>query len=62
MQRKVSVNRFVSYQKFLYRIAYGHLQNRMDVEDAVQTTFVRAWMYCERLENEDAIFTWVTRR
>jgi RNA polymerase sigma-70 factor (ECF subfamily) len=33
----------------------------MDAEDAVQEAFIRAWLYCENLDNEDAFSPWLTR-
>jgi RNA polymerase sigma-70 factor (ECF subfamily) len=33
----------------------------MDAEDAVQETFIRAWMYCEGLKKGDAFAPWLTR-
>jgi RNA polymerase sigma-70 factor (ECF subfamily) len=33
----------------------------MDAEDAVQEAFIRAWLYCESLDKEDAFSPWLTR-
>jgi RNA polymerase sigma-70 factor (ECF subfamily) len=33
----------------------------MDAEDAVQEAFIRAWLYCENLDKEDALSSWLTR-
>lgn len=61
MQRQVLADRFLAYQTFLYRLAYSHLQNRMDAEDAVQSAFMRAWVYCDTIQNDNVIFTWLSR-
>ncbi len=52
---------FPKYKTYLYRLAYARLHNWMDTEDAVQATFIRAWMYCECLEKEGSFLTWLMR-
>jgi RNA polymerase sigma-70 factor (ECF subfamily) len=52
---------FTEHQTYLYRLACTHLYNRMDAEDAVQEAFIRAWLYCESLNKEDAFSSWLNR-
>lgn len=60
--RKEDLTRwFLKYEPYLYRIASAQHSNRMDVEDAVQATFLRAWVYCERLEKADTVIVWLSR-
>lgn len=53
--------RFLQYEAYLRYLAMMRLSSMMDAEDAVQATFVRAWLYCECLEKDDSISFWLAR-
>lgn len=44
----------------LYRTAYAILKNESDAEDALQTTYLKAYMKLEGFKRESSFMTWVT--
>src|SRR3546814_15419965 len=45
----------------LFRTAFAILGNRAEAEDAVQSTYLRAFAAIERFEGRAALSTWLTR-
>ena len=52
---------FLSADRLLYRIAWSYLGNLQDVEDAVQTTLVKAWEKREKLRSSEQFRPWIVR-
>ncbi len=50
-----------NYQSFVYRTAYGILQNAADAEDATQEAFIRAFRSLGRLREDRTFPTWLAR-
>jgi len=61
MEKEELLVRFCRYESYLCYLARNRLDNWMDAEDAVQTTFVRGWIHCECLKKEDSFTPWLTR-
>ena len=45
----------------LYKTAIVILKNEADAEDALQTTYLKAYLYLKTFRHESAFLTWVTR-
>jgi RNA polymerase sigma factor (sigma-70 family) len=45
----------------LYRIAYTILRNESDAEDALQSTYLKAFVHLESFRKEASFKTWITR-
>ena len=52
---------FLSADRLLYRIAWSYLGNLQDVEDAVQTTLVKAWEKRKKLRSSEQFRPWIVR-
>lgn len=50
-----------NYQDFVYRTAYGVLQNRTDAEDVTQETFIKVHRSLQTLRDEHSFATWIAR-
>ncbi|EJY55730.1 RNA polymerase, sigma-24 subunit, ECF subfamily [Alicyclobacillus hesperidum URH17-3-68] len=50
-----------NYQQFVYRTAYGVLQNATDAEDATQEAFIKAFRSLKQLREERTFPTWLAR-
>lgn len=61
MQKEALDGCYQKHQKYMYRLAYLRLNNKMDAEDAVQTAFLQALRYCESLEKEESFLPWLIR-
>ncbi len=61
MQKETLGRCYVKHRLYMYRLAYARLHNRMDAEDAVQSAFLRAVRFCERLEKDDSFLPWLIR-
>ena len=46
---------------YLYRVAYGMLQNENDISDAVSATVLKAFEKIKSLKKEEYFRTWITR-
>ena len=44
----------------LYRVAFAILKNESDAEDALQTTYLKAYMKLQGFKRESSFMTWVT--
>jgi RNA polymerase sigma-70 factor (ECF subfamily) len=49
------------YNQRLYRTGMSILSDDMDVEDAMQTTYISAYQHLEKFEGRSAFSTWLTR-
>lgn len=49
----------VSYQQYIFKIAYGFLGNQRDAEDVVQDTFLTVYHQIKGLRNEAAFPSWL---
>jgi RNA polymerase sigma-70 factor (ECF subfamily) len=45
----------------LFRLALVMLKNESDAEDAVQTTYLKAYLYLSSFRGDSAFVTWITR-
>jgi RNA polymerase sigma factor (sigma-70 family) len=45
----------------LYRTAIVILKNESDAEDAMQTTYLKAWLHLKTFRHESSFLTWITR-
>lgn len=45
----------------LYRMAMAFVRNESDAEDAVQTTYLKAYMHLKSFRGESSFLTWITR-
>ena len=61
MQKEAIDGCYQKHQKYMYRLAYLKLNNKMDAEDAVQTAFLQALRYCESLEKDESFLPWLIR-
>lgn len=52
---------FIRYESRLYKIACGKLSDTHDAQDAVQETFLKAWLHMDSLRCEAYAGTWLTR-
>lgn len=50
-----------SYSSRLYRTIFAITKNREDAEDALQETFLRAYMALHTFEGRSGIYAWLTR-
>lgn len=50
-----------NYQNFVYRTAYGVLQNKSDAEDVTQETFIKVYQSLQGLRDERTFPTWIAR-
>jgi RNA polymerase sigma-70 factor, ECF subfamily len=50
-----------SCNQSLYRIAYAILKNESDAEDALQTTYLKAYIHLPSFRKESSFNTWITR-
>jgi len=48
-------------ERLLYRVAWTHLGNNQDVEDAVQDALIRAWEKRATLRNESLFKPWLVQ-
>lgn len=49
------------YNERLYRVGMGFLEQRVDVEDAMQETYLQAYRNLGRFRGESSVGTWLTR-
>lgn len=49
------------YNQMLYRVGMAYLRNHTHVEDAMQNTYVKAFLHLNRFEGGAAFSTWITR-
>jgi RNA polymerase sigma-70 factor (ECF subfamily) len=49
-----------NYKDFVYRTAYGIVQNHMDAEDIVQESFVKAFRSFRQLKDDFAFPSWIS--
>jgi RNA polymerase sigma-70 factor, ECF subfamily len=49
------------YSRRLYRTIYAITKNREDAEDALQDTFLRAFVAIRNFEGRSSIYSWMTR-
>lgn len=61
MTREEFSGHIIAMQDTLYRVSYGMLLNRQDVDDAVQECILKAWRSREKLRDVRYIQTWVIR-
>jgi len=61
VRKEVLTRWFLKYEPYLYHLAGTRLLIRMDAEDAVQTTFILAWIHCECLIKEESFAPWLAR-
>jgi len=50
-----------NYQTFVFRTAYGVVQNRADAEDVTQETFIKVHQSLKALRDERTFPTWLAR-
>lgn len=50
-----------NYQDFVYKTAYGVLQNKSDAEDVTQETFLKVYQSLKDLRDEQTFPTWLAR-
>lgn len=46
---------------YLYRVAYGILNNEEDISDAVSNTVLKSFEKLKKLKKEEFFKTWITR-
>lgn len=51
----------LSHAKTLFQMAYRVTRNREDAEDAVQDSFLRAFVHLKKFDGRSAFSTWLTR-
>ena len=51
----------VLYYRRLYKIIVGITKNPQDAEDALQDTFLRAYLAIHKFEGRSSIYSWLTR-
>lgn len=49
------------YGAMVYGVAYAHVGNAQDAEDAVQETFVRLYQWLDRLSKKESVAAWLVR-
>jgi RNA polymerase sigma factor (sigma-70 family) len=49
------------YNQLLYRVGMAYLHNHAHVEDAMQNTYVKAFLHLNKFERGAAFSTWITR-
>lgn len=49
------------YNQRMYRVGMAVLNNEQDVEDAMQTAYINAYMNLEKFQNRAAFATWLTK-
>lgn len=49
------------YNQLLYRVGMAYLRNHAHVEDAMQNTYIKAFLHLGRFEQSAAFSTWLTR-
>lgn len=52
---------FTSYKRQLYSAVFAITKNREDAEDALQDTFMRAFIAIQRFEGRSTVYSWLTR-
>ena len=52
---------FRRYNRKMYHVALGRLQNQEDAEDAVQLAFQQAFIHLKSFQGESRFSTWLTR-
>lgn len=52
---------YEKYKNLAVRTAYLIMGNLADSEDIVQETFVKVWLYADRIQNADSFQTWMLR-
>jgi len=50
-----------SYQRAIYRVAWGLTRNASDADDLAQETFVRAWQAIGRFRVGEPLYPWLSR-
>jgi RNA polymerase sigma-70 factor (ECF subfamily) len=50
-----------SYSSRLYKTIFSIVKNQEDAEDALQETFLRAWLALHTFEGRSAVYSWLTR-
>jgi len=50
-----------SYQRAVYRVAYGLTRNAGDADDVTQETFLRAWQAIGRFRVGEPLYPWLAR-
>lgn len=61
MNQTVFFQRFLNMEPKLGIIARARLASRQDAEDAVQDTFIKAWMHSGDLRDDDTFDAWLVR-
>jgi len=49
------------YGTMIYGVAYAHVGNAQDAEDAVQEAFVRLYEWLDRLSKKESVAAWLVR-
>ncbi|MGE5681475.1 MAG: RNA polymerase sigma factor [Bacillota bacterium] len=49
------------YNQRLFRIGHAYLQDEVDIEDAIQSSYIKAYEQLERFENRAKFSTWLIR-
>lgn len=54
-------NLYALYARRLYKSIFGITKNAQDAEDALQDTFLRAYLAIHTFEGKSSIYSWLTR-